>query len=60
MAKETRTIFDLSDEEYADYEANPDNPVWQQVTDNSIEDANNMMFPDRDDDDDDNSASRWF
>lgn len=50
MARDTRTIFDLTDEEYADYEANPDDPVWQQVTDNSNEDAYNMMFPDGDDD----------
>ena len=46
-----RTIFDLSDEETEDYENNPEN--WEEVTENtnnSIEDALNMMFPDGMDD----------
>lgn len=47
--KDERTIFDLSDEEYDDYQNNPEN--WEQVTENSIEDALNMMFPDGNDDD---------
>ena len=37
------TILDLSDEETEDYENNPEN--WEEVTNNSIEDALNMMFP---------------
>lgn len=41
---EDRTILDLSDEETEDYENNPEN--WEEVTNNSIEDALNMMFPD--------------
>lgn len=40
---EDRTIWDLSDEETEDYENNPEN--WEEVTNNSIEDALNMMFP---------------
>lgn len=40
---EDKTIFDLSDEETEDYENNPEN--WEEVTNNSIEDALNMMFP---------------
>lgn len=40
---EDRTILDLSDEETEDYENNPEN--WEEVTNNSIEDALNMMFP---------------
>ena len=40
---EDRTILDLSDEETEDYENNPEN--WEVVTNNSIEDALNMMFP---------------
>lgn len=50
MAKDTRTIFDLSDEEYEDYEKHPEN--WEDVTDNSIEDGLNLMYPDSDSDDD--------
>lgn len=38
-----RTILDLSDKETEDYENNPEN--WEEVTNNSIEDALNMMFP---------------
>lgn len=40
---EDRTILDLSDEETEDYENNPEN--WEEVTNNSIEDALDMMFP---------------
>lgn len=46
---EDRTILDLSDEETEDYENNPEN--WEEVTNNSIEDALNMMFPNGMDDD---------
>lgn len=46
---EDSTILDLSDEETEDYENNPEN--WEEVTNNSIEDALNMMFPDGMDDD---------
>lgn len=50
MAKDNRTIFDLDDEEYEDYEKNPDK--YLDITTNSIEDALKMMFPDGRDDDD--------
>ena len=40
---EDSTILDLSDEETEDYENNPEN--WEEVTNNSIEDALDMMFP---------------
>ena len=43
-----RTIFDLSEEEYEDDENNPKN--WEEVTNNSIEEVLNMMFPDGMDD----------
>ena len=46
---EDKTIFDLSDEETEDYENNPEN--WEEVTNNSIEDALDMMFPNGMDDD---------
>lgn len=46
---EDKTIFDLSDEETEDYENNPE--TWEEVTNNSIEDALNMMFPNGMDDD---------
>lgn len=46
---EDRTILDLSDEETEDYENNPEN--WEEVTNNSIEDALDMMFPNGMDDD---------
>ena len=46
---EDKTIFDLSDEETEDYENNPEN--WEEVTNNSIEDALNMIFPNGMDDD---------
>lgn len=44
-----RTILELSDKENEDYENNPEN--WEEVTNNSIEDALNMMFPNGMDDD---------
>lgn len=44
-----RTILELSDKETEDYENNPEN--WEEVTNNSIEDALNMMFPNGMDDD---------
>lgn len=50
MAKDNRTIFDLSEEEYEDYEKNPEK--WEDVTDNSIEDGWNMIYPDDDSYDD--------
>lgn len=50
MAKDDRTIFDLSEEEYEDYEKHPEN--WEDVTDNSIEDGCNLMYPDSDSNDD--------
>lgn len=50
MSKDERTIFDLSEEEYEDYEKHPEN--WEDVTDNSIEDGWNMMYPDSDSYDD--------
>lgn len=40
---EDRTIFDLSEEEYEDYENNPED--WEVVTNNTNEDALGMMFP---------------
>ena len=46
MAKDDRTLFDLSDDEYEDLEKNPEK--WGRVIDNSIEDGWNMMFPDQD------------
>lgn len=47
--KDDRTIFDLSEEEYEDYEKNPEK--YKDVTDNSEEDALNMMFPNGQDED---------
>ena len=44
-----RTIFDLSEEEYEDYKNNPED--WEEVTNNTNEDALSMMFPDGMDDD---------
>ena len=38
-----RTIFDLSDEEYEDYENNPED--WEEETENTNQDALDMMFP---------------
>lgn len=39
-----RTLYDLSDEEYEDYEKNLDD--YQDVTDATIEDSMDMMFGD--------------
>ncbi len=41
--KDDRTIFDLSEEEYEDYENNPED--YQEVTKNTNEDSLDMMFP---------------
>lgn len=49
MKKDERTIFDLSEEEYEDYEEHPEN--YEEVTENSNEDALDMMFPNGMDDD---------
>ena len=46
---EDRTIFDLSDEEFEDYENNPKD--WEEVTENTNQDALDMMFPNGMDDD---------
>ena len=50
MAKDNRTIFDLDYDEYEDYQ-NRDDETSQQITQNTIEDALNMMFPDGNPDD---------
>ena len=50
MARDNRTIFDLDDYEYEDYQ-NRDDEISQQITQNTIEDALNMMFPDGNPDD---------
>lgn len=47
--KDDRTIFDLSEEEYEDYEQHSENYV--DVTENTNDDATNMMYPDGMDDD---------
>ena len=47
--KEDRTIFDLSDEDFEDYENHPED--WEQVTENTDQDALEMMFPNGMDDD---------
>jgi len=44
-----KTIFDLSDEEFEDYENNPKD--WEEVTENTNQDALDMMYPDGNDDD---------
>ena len=46
---EDRTIWDLSEEEYEDYEKNPED--WEEVTENTNQDALDMMYPDGKDDD---------
>ena len=46
MVRDDRTVFDLDDDEYRDYEEHPEN--WEDVTENSYEDAYNMMYPDKD------------
>ncbi len=48
MAKEKRTIFDLSEEEYEDYENNPEK--YEDVTDNSLDDGRELIFPNGEDD----------
>ena len=45
MAKDERTTFDLNEDEYEDYEKHPEN--WEDVTNNSMEDGRNMMYPDQ-------------
>lgn len=45
---EDRTILDLSEEEYEDCENHPEK--WEDVINNSIEDALGMMFSDGMDD----------
>lgn len=49
MPKDEKTIFDLSDSDYNNYEQNPED--YEDVTENSNEDALNMMFPDGMDED---------
>ena len=51
MARDDRTVFDLDDDEYEDYQEHPEN--WEDVTENSYEDAYDMMYPDEDSRDDD-------
>lgn len=46
MAKDERTIFDLSDEEYEDYETHLEN--YEDITESSIDDVIRMMYPDPD------------
>jgi len=41
---EDRTIWDLSEEEYEDYENNPED--WEEVTENTNQDAFDMMYSD--------------
>lgn len=50
MAKDDRTVFDLSKEEYEDNGKHPEK--WEQVTENSNEYGNNLMYPDSDTRDD--------
>ena len=38
-----RTILELSDKETEDYENNPED--WEEVTENTNQDALDMMFP---------------
>lgn len=49
MGKDNRTIYDLSDQEYEDYQNNPDQ--YEDITDNTNEDALDMMYPDGEEDD---------
>lgn len=51
MVTDYRTLDDLSDNEYDDYETNPDK--YEDVTNNTNDTYIDMMYPDRDDDDDD-------
>ena len=57
MARDDRTIYDLSDEEYERYENNPEE--FEDITDNTLEDTLDMMFDRADDfnDDDDGLGS---
>lgn len=59
MARDERTIYDLSDEEYERYENNPEE--FEDITDNTLEDTLDMMF-DRDDDfnDDDDGLGSYL
>ncbi len=59
MARDDRTIYDLSDEEYERYENNPEE--FEDITDNTLEDTLDMMF-DRDDDfnDDDDGLGSYL
>lgn len=41
-----RTIFDLSEEEYEDYEKHPED--WEDVTNNTIDDGWDLTHPDSD------------
>lgn len=43
--REDRTIFDLSEEEYEDYEKKTDDETWREVTQNTNDDALAMMYP---------------
>lgn len=46
--EDDRTIDDLSEEEYEDYEKHPEN--YEQVVENTNEMYREMMFPDGEDD----------
>lgn len=47
--KDQRTVDDLNEEEYLDYENNPDK--YQEITENTNEMYRNQMFPNGEDDD---------
>ena len=47
--KDERTLDELSDEEYEEYQDNPDK--YQEVTNNTIDNMIDMMFPNGRDDD---------
>jgi len=44
--RDERTVFDLDEDEYNDYEEHPEN--WEDVTENSYEDGYDLMYPDED------------
>ncbi len=46
MARDYRTVDDLDDDEYRDYEKNPDR--YEDVTENTYNDIDDMMYPDED------------
>ncbi|WP_290051048.1 hypothetical protein [uncultured Muribaculum sp.] len=46
--RNSRTVDDLSEEEYEDYEKNPDK--YQDVTENTIDLYNDLTHPNGDDD----------